>query len=332
MKKTYIGLIIIGILFGSSIIAYILFLGNFFNGNDDIQPPSSSGPIIINHTCAHLEDLKSIPDEWILEAKKTLNIAYGHTSHGSQLTSGGMANMEAFMARGDFYSYGSDGGSNDAKLEFYDFSGGFGGSLTTTTANDLGNPNDNAWRQATEEYLDNPANPGTSVVIWSWCQINGHPISTYLSNMEALISAYASGGSKGRTNETKVTFVFMTGHVNGDGDGGTTYDQNQEIRDHCTQYNRSLYDFADIEKYDPDDNYFGDKNINDDCSYTGGNWATEWQNTHVEMTSPTDFANTEPNGGEWYQCSPAHTQPLNGNLKAYAAWYLFARLAGWNGN
>ncbi len=23
---------------------------------------------------------------------------------------------------------------------------------------------------------------------------------------------------------------------------------------------------------------------------------------------------------------------LNGNLKAYAAWYLFARLAGWNGN
>ena len=62
MKKTYIGLIIIGILFGSSVIAYILFLGNFFDGNDDIQLPSSSGPIIINHTCADLEDLKSIPD------------------------------------------------------------------------------------------------------------------------------------------------------------------------------------------------------------------------------------------------------------------------------
>ncbi len=50
------------------------------------------------------------------------------------------------------------------------------------------------------------------------------------------------------------------------------------------------------------------------------------------MTSPTDFDNIEPNGGEWYHCSPAHTQPLNGNLKAYAAWYLFARLVGWNGN
>ena len=29
--------------------------------------------------------------------------------------------------------------------------------------------------------------------------------------------------------------------------------------------------------------------------------------------------------------SPAHTQALNGNLKAYAAWWLWARLGGWNG-
>jgi hypothetical protein len=27
----------------------------------------------------------------------------------------------------------------------------------------------------------------------------------------------------------------------------------------------------------------------------------------------------------------AHTQPLNANLKAYAAWHLWARLAGWTG-
>jgi len=30
--------------------------------------------------------------------------------------------------------------------------------------------------------------------------------------------------------------------------------------------------------------------------------------------------------------SPAHSQPLNANLKAFAAWWLFARLAGWPGN
>ncbi|GAG10269.1 unnamed protein product, partial [marine sediment metagenome] len=45
-----------------------------------------------------------------------------------------------------------------------------------------------------------------------------------------------------------------------------------------------------------------------------------------------DTANNEPNGGNWYQCGAAHTHPLNSNLKAYACWNLFARLAGWEGN
>jgi hypothetical protein len=47
-----------------------------------------------------------------------------------------------------------------------------------------------------------------------------------------------------------------------------------------------------------------------------GNWATEWQTSHTE-------------GEDWYSCSSAHSQPLNANQKAYAAWWLWARLAGW---
>ncbi len=41
---------------------------------------------------------------------------------------------------------------------------------------------------------------------------------------------------------------------------------------HETLYpnNKVLYDFYDIECYDPDDRYFGDQYVNDDCSYTGG--------------------------------------------------------------
>ena len=35
-----------------------------------------------------------------------------------------------------------------------------------------------------------------------------------------------------------------------------------------------------------------------------GNWAIKWQAAHP---------------GEWYNCAAAHTQPLNGNLKAYAS-------------
>jgi hypothetical protein len=35
------------------------------------------------------------------------------------------------------------------------------------------------------------------------------------------------------------------------------------------------------------------------------------------------------NPRKWFDCDTAHSQPLNGNRKAYAAWNLFARLVGW---
>ena len=82
--------------------------------------------------------------------------------------------------------------------------------------------------------------------------------------------------------------------------------------------------FADIESYDPDGDYFGDKLVNDACDYDSNgdgirdkNWAVDWQNAHP---------------GERYDCASAHSQPLNANMKAYAAWWLWARLAGWDGN
>ncbi|MFW9990018.1 MAG: hypothetical protein ACFFC3_15330, partial [Candidatus Odinarchaeota archaeon] len=128
--------------------------------NDDNDYTTNLGPAIniIDHNCAHLKDLKSIPIKWINAAKVDLNIAYGHTSHGSQLTTG-MDNLDAFMGGNDIYIFGSDGGGDDTKLEFYDYNSGFGGPLTTTLARDLGNPTDDAWAAATEEYLDNYTNP-----------------------------------------------------------------------------------------------------------------------------------------------------------------------------
>ena len=84
-----------------------------------------------------------------------------------------------------------------------------------------------------------------------------------------------------------------------------------------------LEDLADIESYDPDGNYYCDVYANDNCDYDSdgngsrdANWATSWQAAHP---------------GEWYDCSSAHSQPLNANSKAYAAWWLWARLGGWAG-
>jgi len=329
-RKTY--LVIISICVVTASVLVILWVINFESKSNTDNTPLAPGTYdLIDHNHAHLQDLKNIPIEWIEEAKENLNIAYGHTSHGSQLTDG-MDNLDAFMGGKNMYLYGSEGATNNTILQFYDFNGGFGGALTTTSANDLGNPNDDAWAAATEEYLDHPNNPGTNVIMWSWCNIGGHDIPKYLSHMENLILAYSAGGSKGRNTTNEVAFVFMTGHVDGAGINGTNNLQNKLIRDHCLMYNRTLFDFADIESYDPDDNYFLDRNVRDDCSYTGGNWALEWIVGKNEMTSTLDTAKNEPNGGDWYQCGAAHSHPLNSNLKAYACWYLFAKLAGWEGN
>ncbi len=55
--------------------------------------------MIIGHNQAHLEDLKSVPLEWIDSAKAKLKVAYFHTSHGSQINSG-LTPLDAFMGGG----------------------------------------------------------------------------------------------------------------------------------------------------------------------------------------------------------------------------------------
>ncbi len=253
----------------------------------------SNARIIIDHRTTNI---KKIPRRWIEKAKNDLHIAYGHTSHGSQITSG-MTGLQKFA--GNLFSW-NHGGQNGA-LDIRD------GNLGH--ARDLGNPNRTAWAATTRAYLD--SNPEINVVMWSWCgqasSASQADIETYLNLMTSLEKDYPN-----------VRFIYMTGHTDGSGLSGNLHLRNQQIRSYCETNNKILYDFADIESYDPDGRYFGDKKVRDDCSYAGGNWAIEWQNAHKE-------------GVEWYRCPSAHSQPLNANLKAYAAWLLWARLAGWDG-
>jgi hypothetical protein len=206
--------------------------------------------------------------------------------------------------RGNLYSFASGGTGGALDLRDSPFSG----------ASDLGNPNRSVWALATRTYLD--AHTDVNVVIWSWCgQVSSATeadINLYLSLMSGLEADYPN-----------VKFVYMTGHLDGTGLDGNLHLRNEQIRAYCAANKKILYDFADIETYNPDGICFGDKNPNDNCDYDAdsdgtweANWATEWQSAHP---------------GEWYDCPAAHSQPLNGNLKAYAAWWLWARLAGWEG-
>ncbi|RLD31683.1 MAG: hypothetical protein DRI73_08330, partial [Bacteroidetes bacterium] len=152
--------------------------------------------------------------------------------------------------------------------------------------------------------------------IWSWCgqvsDASEDDINTYLNLMDGLEKDYLD-----------IRFVYMTGHLDGSGLQGNLHLRNEQIRKYCNENHKILYDFEDIESYDPDDSYFGDKKPNDNCDFDSDNngsrdknWAIQWQGAHNENV-------------DWYQCSSAHSQPLNANQKAYAAWWLWAKLAGW---
>jgi hypothetical protein len=256
------------------------------------------GPITIDHNTANIN---AIPTQWIDSAKSKLRIAYGHTSHGSQLIDG-MSGLVSW--KGSLYSF-NNGGTGGA-LDLHDYAMG----------GDCGYYPD--WVNNTRAYLNTPANSDVNVIIWSWCgqassQTEQSMIDNYLAPMTQLESDYPN-----------VKFVYMTGHLDGSGSAGNLNERNQQIRAYCQTNKKVLFDFADIESYDPDGlvNYMT-LGANDNCDYDSSgvsrNWALRWQNTHTLNV-------------DWYNCSAVHSQPLNGNRKAYAAWWLWSRLAGWSGS
>lgn len=253
---------------------------------------------IIDHATV---DISSIPAEWIAKAKTDLHIAYGHTSHGSQITDG-MSGLAAFM--GSTYAW-NNGGTGGA-LDLHDYA----------MPGDLGNPDFTQWEKETRMYL--ASHSDVNVIMWSWCgQVSTATeaeINTYLGLMNGLERDFPG-----------ITFVYMTGHLDGTGVTGNLNRRNEQIRSYCRDNKKFLFDFADIESYNPDGMFYLDRWANDGCYYDGdnngsleSNWAIDWQNAHTE-------------GVDWFNCGAAHTQPVNANMKAYAAWHLWAMIAGWDG-
>lgn len=257
--------------------------------------------VVINHACTNLG---SIPEYWISRAKTDLRIAYGHTSLGSQLITG-MSGL--FQWKGSPYVFDSTGAVGGLDLKDNPF---------TSEQRDLGYPDFRAWADDTRSYLN--VRRETNVVVWSWgsevSTATEADINTYLNLMNTLENDYPG-----------VKFVYMTGHLDGTGLSGNLRARNEQIRAYCRNNGKILYDFADIETYDPDGTFFGGRIPDGSCDYDSNgdrerdaNWAVQWQKSHVK-------------GMDWYECPAAHSQPLNANQKAYAAWWLWACLAGWDG-
>ena len=284
------------------------------------EQPGCAADRVIDHSDT---DLAAIPADAIDTAQQQLHIAYQHTSHGSQLITG-MNALEAFPDFGDRYAW-DDSGQTAGALDLDDY--GIPGCADLSQGDWVDDNGDTPWVVATRELLDNPDNEHINAVVWSWCSIDGHDAQRYVDNMEKLVAEYP-----------QVIFVFMTGHAQGQGEDMTedsVHYNNQLIRQHCADHHRWLFDFADIEAYDPDGNYYWDQNMWDNLDYDGGNWALEWcaANPDAELTRLTTGAGVDGYDGCQGCAHSSSPQQANLNcvLKGRAAWHLWARLAGWGG-
>jgi hypothetical protein len=231
----------------------------------------SEAAIVADHLAVAQFD--SIPESVFQEIRDNYQFFYGHTSHGSQIVTGiGML--------------ASQNSSLYASPTIHEIS------------SDLGHTGSLVWEGQTRTWLG--AHPETNVVMWSWC-------GGCSDNTVEGIDIYLNAMNQLELDFPDVTFIYMTGHLDGSGVDGTLYRNNNQIRDYCLANDKILFDFADIESWDPAGNYYPDET--DACG-----WCAEWCAVHECL--------------DCYLC--AHSRCFNCYLKGQGFWWMMARVNGWD--
>jgi len=222
-----------------------------------------------DHSC--ISEFEQIPPSVVADIASGYRIYYGHTSHGSQIMSG----LDYLEAENGLYN----------QPVFHERS------------DDLGHNGDTSWVADMRTWL--AGHPDYNMAMMSWCggasdnTVTG--INIYLDKMNELETDYPS-----------VTFIYMTGHLDGGGPSGTLYRNNNLIRDYCSTNNKILFDFADIESYDPAGTYYPDES--DNCG-----WCSTWCLSHSCCTGTC-----------------AHSHCFNCYQKGKAWWWMMATIDGWS--
>ncbi len=234
---------------------------------------AAAEPIIADHQAA--ADFNLISAEYFDQVRANYKMFYGHSSHGSQIITGlnELENENPLYTSPTFYEYGDD----------------------------LGHNGDTSWVPPTRSWLDGHAD--YNLAIWSWC-------GGCSDNTEEGINIYLNAMNQLESDYPDVIFIYMTGHLDGGGPGGNLYARNNQIRAYCTANDKILFDFADIESYDPDGAYY--PNGGDGCE-----WCFDWCG--------------DPQNNCADDCDCAHSHCFNCYLKGKAFWWMMARIEGWNG-